>query len=146
MRRAAGAGLLLLLILLAACGSGRSEEAENLIPRDPETLAGTEWQLVANDELFEISDANPVTLKIEAGTASGQGPCNSYNFSFVQDGEEITTGPVAGTKMACPQDQMDAEAKYFDALDAVDTAKLENDRLVLSGPDDVALTFARVDS
>ena len=144
MRRAAGAGLLLLLALLAACGSGRSEEAENLIPHDPGTLAGTSWTLVANDELFKITDANPVTLKIEQGTASGQGPCNSYNLSFVQDGDDITTGPVAGTMMACPQPQMDAEAKYFAALDAVDTATMENDRLVLSGPDDVSLAFARV--
>jgi heat shock protein HslJ len=144
VRRAAGAGLVVLLSLLAACGSGRSEEADNLIPRDTGTLAGTEWKLVANEELFEITDANPVTLNIEQGTASGRAPCNSYNLSFVQDGDDITTGPVAGTKMACPQDQMDAEAKYFAALDAVDTAALENDRLVLTGPDEVLLVFARV--
>jgi heat shock protein HslJ len=145
-RVAIRAVLLAALCLLAACSDhGRSAESEALVPREPGNLHGTEWVLVATGD----SDAVPAdlrsTLDIEDATASGRAPCNSYNLAFKVDGTDLVTGEIASTRKACPERVMRAENRYFRALAKADTVKKEDDRLVLSGPDDTRLVYARPD-
>lgn len=144
-RTGSGASLLLLALLtlaLTSCGSGRGEESEAVIPREPGDLAGTQWILVGTGD-FDPPMASDVTLDIADGTASGRGPCNSYNLPFTVDGTDLTTGPIASTKMACEGARNKAEADYFRMLEAVDEVHKEGteDQLVLSGPDDVRLVY-----
>ncbi len=39
----------------------------------------------------------------EDGKLSGSAGCNNYNASYQVDGDSLTIGPVASTKMACPE-------------------------------------------
>lgn len=117
------------------------------MPRSPGKLSGTKWILVATGDFHDVPASTPFTLDIHEGTASGNGPCNQYHLPFTHDGEDVTTGPVASTRVACEPKLHTAEQRYFTKLEKVDTARTEGteDQLVLSGPDDVRLVYDRAD-
>jgi heat shock protein HslJ len=130
---------------LAGCGHSRSAESEALVPQDPGDLNGTEWVLVAMGDTDAVPPSRTVTLNVAEETASGAGPCNQFRLPFSVDGDELTTGPIAATKVACAPRVMRAERRIFQALEQADTAEIVSDELVLTGPDDVRLAFAPAD-
>jgi heat shock protein HslJ len=130
---------------LAGCGHGRSAESEALVPQDPGDLDGTEWVLVATGDTDAVPPSRTRTLQVADGTASGTGPCNRFRLPFTVERDELTTGPIAATKVACVPRVMRAERRFFRALEKADTAQIVSDELVLTGPDDVRLAFAPTD-
>ena len=69
------------------------------------TLAGTVWILRAWDLTAPAESAPVVTLAYDAGRFAGASGCNRY-FAVVADGTmpgEVKVGPLAGTRMACPE-------------------------------------------
>ncbi len=62
---------------------------------------------------------------------SGQAPVNRYTASYTVDGEQFTLGPIAGTRMAGPDDAMVAEAAYLTLLEAVTNFELNGSELAL---------------
>ena len=141
------AGVALLVLVATGCGSGRAVESKAVIPRSPGNLTGTHWILVATHDSDQVPASTSFTLDIEAGTASGTGPCNRYHLSFTHEDSDVTTGPVASTQVACPSPLDAAEYAYFTALEAVDHADREGteSQLVLTGPHDVRLVYDRAD-
>ena len=139
--------LALLAVLTAACGSGRASESKSVTRPGPGDLVGTRWILVTAGNSDPVPAEPPFTLDISDGTASGTGPCNRYHLPFTHDGEHVTTGPVASTRVACAEPLLTAEQRYFSKLEKVDTAKNEGteDQLVLTGPDDVRLEYQSAD-
>ena len=132
------------VFVVAACSDhSRAAERDALVPHDPGDLDGTDWVLVATGETDAVPADLRSTLHIGDGTASGRGPCNNYNLTFVVDGNDLTTGDIASTRKACPERVMRAENRYFRALAKADTVEKEANRLVLSGPDDTRLVFVR---
>jgi heat shock protein HslJ len=134
-------------VVTAACGSGRAVESKAVIPRGPGNLVNTSWILVTIGATDAVPDETPFTLDIADGTASGTGPCNRYHLPFTHSGEDVTTGPVASTRVACAAPLLAAEHAYFAKLEKVDTARKEGteDQLVLTGPDDVRLEYESAD-
>jgi heat shock protein HslJ len=130
---------------LAGCGHGRSAESQALVPQDPGDLEGSEWVLVATGDTDAVPPSRTVTLNIADGAASGAGRCNQFRLPFSVDGDDLTTGPIAATKVACVRQVMQAERRFFRALEAADTAVTVSGELVLTGPDDVRLVFAPAD-
>lgn len=66
-----------------------------------------------------IIDASNVTLDFsEPGRLAGSGGCNRYTATLTDDGFEL--GPVASTRMACPEALMNQEQRFFEALASVD--------------------------
>jgi heat shock protein HslJ len=129
--------MVVLSCALAACtGHSRAAESRAVIPLDPGDLEGSAWILVAIGEFDGVPASTPLTLNVGDGRASGSGPCNRYNVAFVYEGNDLTTGRVASTRMACASRLMRAEERYFRAIERADTIEKESDRLVLSGSDD----------
>ena len=64
---------------------------------------------------------------------------------LVLDGDSVEIGPLAGTLIACEQPLMDANHAFLAALEAADSIELPDDRLVLTGPDDVRPAFDALD-
>ena len=64
----------------------------------------------------------PITLRYDAGRFQGNSGCNRY-FAAVRPGEipgEIAVGPVGGTRMACPDQAVNAsETAYLARLGSV---------------------------
>jgi heat shock protein HslJ len=122
-RRPWGARLIALslpfAVLASSCGGDE--------PSGPEALEGRSWiltQFVAEDGGTEIVDVG-VSAEFDGETISGVSGCNQYNASYEASGDEISFGPIGGTQMACPQVEMDVEARYLQLLESVATFEVE---------------------
>jgi heat shock protein HslJ len=107
-------------------------------PTRPE-LPGTSWTLL--DLAGDTLTVPAPTIAFGAdGTISGSGGCNTFNGTYTIDGSAISFGPLATTRMACPDDVMAVEDAYLLALDGAASWSIGDDgRLVLDGA--TVLTF-----
>jgi heat shock protein HslJ len=84
------------------------------------TLAESAWVLRAWD-ISETAASEPVvTLAYDAGRFMGTGGCNLY-AAGVEAGPmpgEMKVGPMAGTRMACPEPQSSIETRFLQQLGA----------------------------
>ena len=81
-------------------------------------LAGVEWRLRYWTWDEPAPDDSGVTVRLEEDRFVGNGGCNRYATS-VQEGSspgDLTVGPVAGTRMACPDPAMAIEDRFLDRL------------------------------
>jgi heat shock protein HslJ len=125
-----------LIILVAACA-------------DPGLAAGVDptavpWELEAGtvdgSELILV-DGHPITLNITEDSANGTAACNGYGTGVLMAEGQITFSEIISTAMACsPEEVMESEARYLDALSRVDSFAGDKDRLTLTG-DDVEMSF-----
>lgn len=88
------------------------------------SLAGSEWGPAGNAEQF---------LQFRNGRVAGHSGCNRYMGSYEQDGNKLTLGPLAATKMACPPGQMDQERAWFAMLEQVRAFEATHLVLTLKG-------------
>ena len=155
-RTAQLAAYAVLLLAANACGSEANSDGSDANPQD---LSGG-WTLVAataHGTPLNLDDTHPVTLTFDGTDVSGTSACNSYSGTVqVEDhaedqaedqaehhAEDMAVGfsPLGGTEMACmPRSVMDLEQAYLRAMQSVDTARREADRLTLTGGD-VELSF-----
>lgn len=98
----------------------------------PTGLADTNWSIVAIDGQPVLGER--YQLQFTADRLSGQAGCNRLNGSYSQDGETLTIGPVASTRMACPGPAMDHERRALQVLSGtVRATHPDGDTLELSG-------------
>lgn len=125
------ASLLACGFLVSACGGDDDSEA-------PPSLDGTSWTLVEGTEIT-IPEESEMTIAFEAGRASGSGGCNRFTGSYEQDGESISLGRLASTRMACAEEVTNAERAYHTALESVTSFSATGGVLVLSDSSGQAL-------
>ena len=94
-------------------------------------LAGTAWKLETSSADSVDLEKFDITADFDNGIMSGQAPVNRYTASYTVDGEQFTLGPIAGTRMAGPDDAMVAEAAYLTLLEAVTNVELNGSELAL---------------
>lgn len=98
------------------------------------TLAGTVWILRAWDITAPAGLEPVVTLSYDAGRFTGTGGCNRY-FAVVEGGAmagEVKVGPLAATRMACPEPQSSVEARFLEQLGGARTVGFMLGRLAIS--------------
>jgi heat shock protein HslJ len=98
------------------------------------TLAGTEWVLTHFNRNEPILQDAEVTLAFADDKVSGKSACNRYSAG-VEQGEapgDLKIGLSMGTRMACPEELMDLEYKYLDALSQVTGFSFLAGKLVLN--------------
>jgi len=127
--------LLLATLALTAC----MKVSKNIKSQSPlAALAGSEWspEPIADFEQF-------VGFKAD-GEIAGQGGCNRFFGTYEQDGERLTIGPLASTRMACPH--LKAEAAFMEALQSTRTAEATHLKLLLKNEaGETVLTLRRRD-
>lgn len=110
-------------------------------------LTGTRWMLHAYNNgrggVQTLLDATQITLQLrDDGQLAGKA-CNAYRGGFARAaaGELQLIGPIAATRMACPEPPGTnaQETEYFAALERVATYKIEGDRLTLRDADGATL-------
>lgn len=113
------------------------QQPSSTLPTPPEmpvpdpALVDTIWRVSSIGSKPLPSDLK-VTLSIAADLrAGGEGGCNSYFTEASLENDELTFGPAAATRMACPPDTMAVETSYFIALSAVRNYQLDGDSLRL---------------
>lgn len=73
-----------------------------------------------------------LTAEFTESEISGNAGCNSYSGPYEVDGDAITIGPLASTRMACESDELTKqEADYLAALDLARSFAVVGDRLDL---------------
>ena len=95
-------------------------------------LAGSEWLL--RDFAGAPAQAEAWIAFKADGTASGLGGCNNFNGGYSEDAGSLRFGPIAATRMACPDPKSKVEIDFFQALDA--TREVVATHLVLALFDD----------
>jgi len=121
------------LLLLNASGATLATLAAQ-----PSTLAGTAWQVSGYNNgkqaVVSVITGTQLTMEFLAdGKLRGSGGCNNFNGSFTAEGNRLSIGRVASTRMACaqPEGRMAQEAAFLAALESAATARREADRLEL---------------
>ena len=96
----------------------------SLLPTPPAPFEGTTWELKFGwdgESWVPVLPLTTVTAQFEGDQVTGSGGCNSYSASIESDGNQLTIGPAAATRMACsdPEDIMQQEDAYFSQLASV---------------------------
>jgi heat shock protein HslJ len=118
----AAARVLVLLVLgLAVSACGGSE-----VP----SLDGTSWTLVSLAGQEPLAEA-PITIEFAGEQVSGSSGCNRYSGGYTVDGNELSIGPLATTRMACPDQIMAQEATYLAELEGSVSYAVEDGRLAI---------------
>ncbi len=113
---------------LAACVS----------PALSDEIAGVDWHLVGL-EGQEI--AWNASLRLDGDKVTGKAPCNRYFGTNAATLPAISFGGMGATRMACPD--LAAETVYFEAMQAMQRAELDQGHLYLIGPEGRIMEFAR---
>ena len=103
----------------------------------PDTSAGIEdllWSLKSLGGIDLVTDST-ITLDLTSGTASGTAGCNTYSGAYELSGTSISIGPLATTRMACPEPPgvMDQENQYLTELQQVEAYSIQSDGLQMFG-------------
>ncbi|HLY32143.1 MAG TPA: META domain-containing protein [Ktedonobacterales bacterium] len=107
-------------------------------------LEHTTWRLEEEENTTGQSmptDAteHAITLSFEPGEndtlrVAGKGGCNRYTASCMVAGDTLTIGPIASTRMLCPEGIMEREARYFQLLASAQRYEEQNARLLIFCP------------
>lgn len=133
-RRRLGILVLLLGIVLAACGADDPDPTP--VDGHPATLAGTAWRVVSIPGQRPPVGGEP-TIAFDATTATGSGGCNTFSGTYRYDRiGAMAFGDLAMTAMACleaPRNEF--ETAFMRTLGGVNLVSVDAlGLLVLSGP------------
>lgn len=79
-------------------------------------LAGSEWRPTEIDGA-EIAEDTKIFIGFGAdGRVQGSGGCNRFTGSYEVDGDTISFGPLASTRMLCPDPIQQSEDRLFATL------------------------------
>ena len=110
------------LFLLTACASSASGQE----------LTGGIWLLTELNGEAPLPGTTLTAEFDEDGRVGGSSGCNSYNTTYVVDGNKLNFGEqAASTMMACPDLIMIQEGEFHQALAATATYEIKDDNLIL---------------
>jgi heat shock protein HslJ len=135
-RRRSAIAVSLVAFALAACG-GDDGSGSDGDTQDPAALEGESWiltQMLTAGGQTEIVDVG-VSASFDGTTISGISGCNQYNASYEATGAQISFGPIAGTKMACPEPEGSTEARYLQLLEGVGSYEVSGRSMSMNDAD-----------
>ncbi|HKY60215.1 MAG TPA: META domain-containing protein [Gemmatimonadota bacterium] len=142
----------LLVITLAAVVSGATWTAAEARAQDPPaetvvpgTLVNTTWRLIEMDGRAPEPDLPPVTLAFGPARAEGSGGCNWYSaWLEFPAARQVAVSYLTATRRDCLHPRiMDREVRYLEALETLETYRLDGDRLFLAAGTTPGLAFRR---
>jgi putative lipoprotein len=88
-------------------------------------LRGTAWRLEDLGGVGVVDRVEATLEFLEDGKVVGRGSCNRFAGAVEISGQAMKFGPLASTKMACPEAVMNQEDRYLKALQ--DAERFEQD-------------------
>jgi heat shock protein HslJ len=116
----------LLFILAAAIAVTSASAADRL-----SSLAGSEWGFEQGSDTY---------IQFSEKDVSGFSGCNRFRGTYTYADGKLSFGPLAGTRMACPPEQMETERKILQFLEATTTAEATHKTLTLQDGTGATLT------
>ncbi len=138
---------LLMVPLMAACASDDTGPADSTAtsggPRGGEGLVAS-WSLTgAAIDSVQLSEFG-ITITFTDTTAAGFGGVNQYTTTFTSGPSgDLNFGEIASTKMAGPEEAMQAEQAYLASLETVTGYTVAGDVLELFAGEQEILTYAK---
>jgi heat shock protein HslJ len=167
MRRSevlSGVFAVMLVVVVAGCAPSQppADDAAPQAVAEPEVAAEIEPETGRSPDPAElvgawlledlggggVVDMVRTTLEFDAeGRAFGSGGCNRYTGSYTYEDGVLSFGPMAGTKMMCPEAVMDQEDRFLAALGSVGGVAIDGPFLLIfvEGADE-PLRFSRTES
>ena len=109
-----------------------------------ESLAGTNWKIVAIDGRPAIEKPEAVMRFTDTGVSGSTG-CNRFSGTFTATGDAIAFGPLALTRMACVDPAMAQEQAVVAILGARVAVDYDDaGRMILTGANGRTLTLIRL--
>ena len=111
---------------------GREMVQQNM-PGGGAAMTGIEWRptLLGADEI--ATDSGMFVLFAVDGSITGNGGCNNFNGYLQTTDDGLSVGELAATRMACPQEIMDRELAFMQALQETTQFEMGKDSLQLLG-------------
>lgn len=100
------------LVLDQAMAQGCAGQPERL-------LQGADWAVTAMNGQPVTGDVTATLQFYSDGLLTGRAFCNRFNGQYQLSGEGLRIGPLASTKMACPEPLMDLEHHLLQQLEQV---------------------------
>jgi heat shock protein HslJ len=88
-------------------------------------LVGTTWRLEDFPGTAVVDSAAPTLEFPSEGQVAGSASCNRFTGPVTIAGDSVTFGPMAATRMACPDAVMSQESAYLDALGKAERFRAE---------------------
>lgn len=118
------------LVVERLIGAWPRETCGNRLADSP--LRNTYWKLVRlGDAPVQVADRQRepcVVFAASEARLSGHGGCNRVTGRFEVDGDRLKIGPMAATRMACP-DGMEQEQRFLQAVQTVATYRIRGSHL-----------------
>lgn len=118
---------------------------------EPSPLVGPTWTLTnynnGRQAVVSVLADTEITLELrEDGTLGGFDGCNRYMSGFTLEGDTLTFGPLATTRMACrgPEGAAEQAQAFAAALETVTGYRLEGSELTLLTADGAIAAKFRV--
>ncbi len=102
-------------------------------------ITATDWHLVGL-EGQEIEWT--ASIRFDGDKVAGKAPCNSWFGKNTGTLPAVSIEAIGATRMACPD--LKAESVYFEALQAMQRAELDQGHLFLIGPEGRVMEFAKI--
>lgn len=106
-------------------------------PAESASIEGVAWHATGINNgtggVVTTATTQLSTATFGDGTVTGSGGCNQFNASYELNGDEITIGPAAATRKACPEPEgiMEQEQQFLAALERAKTVTLSPGKLEL---------------
>lgn len=102
---------------------------ERPVTRDE--LLASAWKPVRLGEM-RLSDDTEMFLQFDAeGQVSGHGGCNRFTGAYKLGADTLRLGPLAATRMACPEPAASFEISFLDALQSATTTSISANMLTM---------------
>ena len=106
------------------------------------TLTGQEWSLATIGGAPLPAGSGITAAFGEDGTVTGSGGCNGYTGPYTVDGESLSVGPLAATRMSCGQSPMTSSARTLARSRLATGFAIGGTDLVISTSNGVTLEFS----
>ena len=150
MRRLLASTLLVVAAVLGACGSETVDVEGNWLlvgARVPEGTWSPDSDTSGSRYFVRIAEAVDASGNDVGLVAEGTSGCDNFQARVQQDGDDLDFVDFETNKRpSCPESVPDAlEGRFLTAIEAVTSAEMDGDRLVLKGQE-TALTFEKRES
>ena len=114
---------LALLLVISGCA------ATTPVPKQADLIG--QWHIESIGDR-PVIDRSPAAIEFtNEGRAGGNASCNRFTGAYTLSGSELSFGPLAATKMMCPDALMDQEIRFLAALDRVAGVQIQQELLIL---------------
>lgn len=121
-------------IFAVSCGQSSNTTTETANTAEQNTVMITVDDLLGKEfALTNMYEGKEVTIAFSAtNMLGGKSVINNYFGGFTLEGDKIKLSPMASTKMAGPEEDMNAEMEYLQILNGADTIALDGDVLTIT--------------